>query len=180
MWFKKKYPQSIEFWDSNIAFQWFAEKKYYPKVNSVFLVQSEKRVFIATFDKTKKCFIGSDRIEIIDPIRWASIEYFLSLPSDAEPIYFKDITFKGKIMNVAETMVVNLLTDLKKNQEKVQNFITSGIIPADMKKIIEEIEKILSYLKPVIDEIDALIPASMPELKLVFDWAVKIINAIPS
>ena len=49
-----------------------------------------------------------------------------------------------------------------------------------MKKIIEEIEKILGYLKPIIDEIDSLIPASMPELKLVFDWAVAIINAMPS
>lgn len=180
MWFKEKYPQPIESWNSNIVFQWFDAKKYYPKESSVFLVQNGERVFIATFDKDKECFIGPACLEIIDPIRWTSIEYFLNLPSDAEPIYFKDITFKGKIMNVAETMVVNLLTDLKKNHEKVQNFITSGMIPAEMKKVIEEIEKILSYLKPIISEIDTLIPASMPELKLVFDWAVKIINAIPS
>ncbi len=87
---------------------------------------------------------------------------------------------KDKNMNVAETMVVALLKDLQKNQAKVQSFITARFIPADMKKIIEEIEKILGYLKPIIDEIDSLIPASMPELKLVFDWAVAIINAMPS
>jgi DNA-directed RNA polymerase subunit F len=81
---------------------------------------------------------------------------------------------------VAQKVVISLLGDLKDNHAKVQTFIESGIIPSEMKKIIEEIEKILSYLKPIINEIDSLIPESMPELKLVFDWAVKIINAIPS
>lgn len=81
---------------------------------------------------------------------------------------------------VAQKVVISLLSDLKANHTKVQNFIESGIIPSEMKKVIEEIEKILSYLKPIINEIDSLIPESMPELKLVFDWAVKIINAIPS
>lgn len=92
----------------------------------------------------------------------------------------KPIIIKDNTMNVAQTMVVNLLTDLKKNHEKVQNFIVSGIIPTEMKKVIDEIEKILSYLKPILSEVDALIPSTMPELKLVFDWAVKIINIIPS
>jgi len=81
---------------------------------------------------------------------------------------------------VGQKVVIALLNDLKTDQAKIQSFLTSGLIPSEMQKVIAEIEKILSYLKPIINEIDSLIPPEMPELKLVLDWATKIINVIPS
>ena len=80
----------------------------------------------------------------------------------------------------ASDLAVKLLNDLKGHQSTVQTFITSGAVPSEMSKIMLEIEKILNYLKPLLNVIDTLIPPTMPELKLVLDWALKIIDAMPS
>jgi hypothetical protein len=87
-------------------------------------------------------------------------------------------------MNAIETKLqefaIGMLGELKSKQAQVQTFLISGALPTEMHNIIVDIEKILYYLKPIINEIDALIPPTMPELKLVLDWAVRIINAVPS
>jgi hypothetical protein len=81
----------------------------------------------------------------------------------------------------AQTIVLTLLNDLKIYQAKLQAFASTGKgVPSEIAKIVLEIEKILSYLKPFLTTIDAIIPASMPELKLVLDWALKIIDTMPS
>lgn len=80
----------------------------------------------------------------------------------------------------AQKIAVTLLSDLKANHDKIQSFITSGAVPAEMAKIMVEIERIISYLKPLLNVIDTLIPPTMPELKTVLDWALKVIDAMPS
>ena len=81
---------------------------------------------------------------------------------------------------LVQQLAINMLTELKAKQAQLQTFITSGAIPTEMHTIIVDIEKIVGYLKPIITEIDALIPVTMPELKLVLDWAVKLINLVPA
>jgi pantothenate kinase-related protein Tda10 len=81
-------------------------------------------------------------------------------------------------MNPVQEVAVKLLNDLKANQTKINSFLAGEFSSTNMKTVIADIEKVLEFLKPLLNDIDALIPASMPELKLVLDWAVKIINQI--
>ena len=81
-------------------------------------------------------------------------------------------------MTPIQATAVALLNDLKANQVKINSFVESCATTCNMKTVIADIEKTLTFLKPLLGDIDALIPASMPELKLVLDWAVKIVNAL--
>jgi hypothetical protein len=93
---------------------------------------------------------------------------------------FKQNIIKGNTMYPIQEVAVKLLNDLKANQAKVNSFLAGEFSHIDMKTVIADIEKVLRFLKPLLIDIDALIPSAMPELKLVLDWAVKLVNLVPS
>ena len=85
-------------------------------------------------------------------------------------------------MNALEQKLLNtILTDLKASKTKLESFFgnASGI-PAEMTKIMADIEKALKLLTPLLEVLDSTVGTLNPELKLVLDWAIKIINALPA
>jgi ribosomal protein S16 len=93
--------------------------------------------------------------------------------------WLKGVKTMNPLEEGAQKIAITLLNDLKINHSKIQSFITSGAVPSEMAKIMVDIERILTYLKPLLNVIDTLIPPTMPELKLVLDWALKVIDAMP-
>jgi hypothetical protein len=183
-WLKGETLKPIEVISRGFIFAWFDATKFYPNEGGVrCLVQDADNTFIARYDKIKKCFIGPQDFEIIEPLRWACLEYLLCQPRDTEPIYFKNISYGRPKMNAVETMAQNLvvaaLTELHDHKKTALNFFTLGrLTDPQLNCLQEKIDNCLKILKHFLEVAHTFIPESMPILHDVLDWAKAILGAL--
>ena len=83
------------------------------------------------------------------------------------------------VEQVAEKVVISVLTDIQKNHLAIMKFITLGkVTDPKIEEINNDILWALDFLKPIINDIHNFVPESTPVLADILDWAKDMINAL--